>query len=152
MDRKKNLLDKIGALIPGYKGYSERDGRRDTDKITRESICLNLNEIEKNISKQLKKNEHKSDLFLIYENLRKKVNTINTKIKYLEYGFTSFFNDVQIKENELEEIYKIDLEIQNEIKNFNQKKGSENIEELEIFIDKCNDFLLKRKLFLNKFK
>ena len=55
MDRKKNLLDKIGALIPGYRGYSERDGRRDTDKITRESICLNLNEIEKNISKQLKK-------------------------------------------------------------------------------------------------
>ena len=101
MDRKKNLLDKIGALIPGYRGYSERDGRRDTDKITRESICLNLNEIE---------------------------------------------------ENELEEIYKIDLEIKNEIKNFNQKKGSENIEELEIFIDKCNDFLLKRKLFLNKFK
>jgi hypothetical protein len=27
MDRKKNIFDKIGSLIPGYRGYAEREGR-----------------------------------------------------------------------------------------------------------------------------
>ena len=42
MDRKVNILDKIGALIPGYSGYAERDGRRNCDKILRESIANQL--------------------------------------------------------------------------------------------------------------
>ena len=29
MDRIKNVFDKIGSLIPGYKGYAELEGRRD---------------------------------------------------------------------------------------------------------------------------
>ncbi len=27
MDRIKNVFDKIGSLIPGYKGYAEHEGR-----------------------------------------------------------------------------------------------------------------------------
>ena len=28
MERSKNIFDKIGSLIPGYRGYAEREGRR----------------------------------------------------------------------------------------------------------------------------
>ena len=31
MQRTKNIFDKIGSLIPGYRGYAERDGRRNCD-------------------------------------------------------------------------------------------------------------------------
>jgi len=31
----KNIFEKIGSFIPGYKGYSEKEGRRDTDKLLR---------------------------------------------------------------------------------------------------------------------
>ena len=37
-----NIFEKLGALIPGYKGYSEREGRRDTDKILRNHIAESL--------------------------------------------------------------------------------------------------------------
>ena len=46
MDRLKNVFDKIGSLIPGYKGYAERDGRRNCDKILRDSISAQLSECE----------------------------------------------------------------------------------------------------------
>ncbi len=35
----KNIFEKIGAFIPGYKGYSEKEGRRDTDKLMRIGIA-----------------------------------------------------------------------------------------------------------------
>ena len=54
MDRIKNVFDKIGSLIPGYKGYAERDGRRNCDKILRDSISAQLSEAEKNIYSQMK--------------------------------------------------------------------------------------------------
>ena len=46
MDRKKNIFDKIASLIPGYKGYAERDGRRNCDKILRDKISGQLKEME----------------------------------------------------------------------------------------------------------
>ena len=49
MDRKKNIIDKIASLIPGYKGYAERDGRRNCDRVLRDSITNCLLEVEKKI-------------------------------------------------------------------------------------------------------
>ena len=33
MERSKNIFDKLGSLIPGYRGYAERDSRRNCDKL-----------------------------------------------------------------------------------------------------------------------
>ena len=115
MDRKKNIFDKIGSLIPGYSGYDERDGRRNSDKILRENICSQINIIENNIFKVIEENLDNSEIMISFEKARKKVNTANSKIKFLEYGYTSFFNDSQITEEELLKIYKIDVEILNSI-------------------------------------
>ena len=55
MDRKKNIFDKIGSLIPGYMGYAEREGRRNCDKILRNEIVSKLSEIEKILYEQMRK-------------------------------------------------------------------------------------------------
>ena len=47
MERLKNIFDKIGSLIPGYSGYAEREGRRNTDKILREKIFQTILDIER---------------------------------------------------------------------------------------------------------
>ncbi|MEY4085803.1 MAG: hypothetical protein RL074_1590 [Bacteroidota bacterium] len=44
--RKINILDKIGRLIPGYSGYAVRDEKRNTDKRTREFIALSIQQSE----------------------------------------------------------------------------------------------------------
>jgi hypothetical protein len=53
MDRIKNIFDKIGSLIPGYKGYAEREGRRNCDKILRESIVAKLMLLEKQLNEKM---------------------------------------------------------------------------------------------------
>lgn len=81
MDRIKNVFDKIGSLIPGYKGYAERDGRRNCDKILRDSISSQLSECEKTLYSQMKealKIKDKSKMNEL-EEVRKETNTFYQK-------------------------------------------------------------------------
>ncbi|MDB3866005.1 hypothetical protein N9300_00845 [bacterium] len=117
MDRKVNILDKIGALIPGYSGYAERDGRRNCDKQLRSILSSKLFECEKILVKRINKAINNSDkpLMRTIEDCRKLINTTQSKINYAPYGESGFFSDQQIKEDELVKIYHFDLEMAKEV-------------------------------------
>ena len=55
MERNKSFLDKIGSLIPGYKGYAEREIRRQNDKILRQKIVAELAVCEKIVQNRITK-------------------------------------------------------------------------------------------------
>ena len=118
----------------------------------RENIYSKINIIENNIFKVIEENLDNSEIMISFEKARKKVNTANSKIKFLEYGYTSFFNDSQITEEELLKIYKIDVEILNSIDELIEKNVYNDLNILNSFLKNCDDFLIKRKSFLNKYK
>lgn len=98
MERKINLFDKIGNLIPGYKGYVIRDEKRNTDKKFRDELVSRLNQSEEFIiryQKDLMKSDDVTNL-TIWEQSRKALNTISTKIKHSNYGESSFFSEKQL--------------------------------------------------------
>lgn len=111
--RQVNILDKIGSLIPGYSGYANRDNMRNSDKLIRIYASEKLIRIEEKIE------EKKKELILNqkiqeateFEQVRKNINTLASKIKYAQYGETAFFSLNQIKEDELEQIQNLDLQI-----------------------------------------
>jgi hypothetical protein len=113
MERKINLFDKIGNLIPGYKGYVIRDEKRNADKKFRDELVSRLNQSEEYLiryQRELVSSNNVTNLTL-WEQTRKALNTISTKIKYTTYGESSFFSEKQLKEEELDAIYNIDLEL-----------------------------------------
>ena len=110
MERKKNIFDKIGSLIPGYIGYANRDSRRNCDKLLRSKMAQEILQSESLMSVRLKqeiKNKNFSNLKDIEEH-RKSLNTLAEKIRYAPYGESTFFSDNQIKEDALQEIYRFD--------------------------------------------
>lgn len=151
MERKKNIFDQIGSIIPGYRGYQERDGRRNCDKQLRNEVCLILNESEIKLNEimiELVKSKKTEELINV-ESYRKKINTLTSKINYLPYGESSFFSDTQVKENELKTIYEFDLEllessieIQNCIMENKLNKIKISIENLVEQITKRSNYLL----------
>ena len=154
MDRQKNIFDKIGSLIPGYSGYAEREGRRQCDKILREEISSKLNSIEKfldaRIENSIKEKNHNE--MNDFEKCRKKLNTLSSKIKFAPYGNSGFFNDAQIKENELMEVYKKDSallditkELETKIKSIEQKEITNIIEQFETCLENRNQFIKEYK-------
>jgi hypothetical protein len=103
MERQVGFFDKIGTLIPGYRGYSERESRRNCDKILREGVVQKLIEIEKELNEQMLSlvKLKKFDEVAIIEESRKKINTFSSRVKYAPHGVSAFFTDNQIKEDEL---------------------------------------------------
>ena len=111
--RKINILDRIGRLIPGYTGYAIRDEKRNTHKKTREFIALSIQQSENLIIQHQKELLNKNEIQQMkeWETVRKLLNTLYSKIKHTTYGESSFFSENQLKEEELEMIHSFDLEI-----------------------------------------
>jgi hypothetical protein len=111
--RKINILDKIGKLIPGYTGYTIREEKRNTDKKTREFIAHSIQQSENLIIQHQKGLLIKNEIQLMkeWESARKLLNTLYSKIKFAPYGESSFFSENQLKEEELDMIHSFDLEI-----------------------------------------
>lgn len=159
MERKINLFDKIGNLIPGYKGYVIRDEKRNTDKKFRDELVSRLNQSEEFIiryQKDLIKSDDVTNLTL-WEQSRKALNTINTKIKHSSYGESSFFSEKQLKEDELDTIYNIDLELAEKVSLILKTILSDITEPLSagLVLNQIFDIeqiLLKRTNFINEYK
>lgn len=157
--RNTNILDKIGKLIPGYTGYIIRDEKRNTDKKTRDFISLSIQQSENLIIQHQKELLNKNEIQQTkeWETVRKLLNTLYSKIEYASYGESSFFSENQLKEEELDSIYSIDLEMA-EITQSISKTIQEEINEILSVVFVLNQIreietlLLKRLNFINQYK
>lgn len=152
MKKKVTFLEKIGSLIPGYKGYSERDSRRDCDKVLRDLISRKFQIFEKQMNEFGLKAFKQKDIEKMQsvEHIRKELNTLKSKIQFAPYGASSFFADNQIKEDELFEIYQFDLDLFE----WSEKVIScdlSNLEDLSKYVDLCSNTLQNRNEFIAKF-
>jgi len=153
MDKRKDIFDKIGSLIPGYRGYAERDGRRNCDKLLRVGLADKIAGIEKALYERINEAIKNKDKELMHslEDCRKQLNTFNSKVRYAPYGESSFFADGQIKEDELLNIYQLDLDLAEDIKNLTLKASSADINELVSQIKKAQRSLENRNNYISEF-
>jgi hypothetical protein len=154
MERKINILDKIGSLIPGYRGYAEKDGRRNCDKLLRDSIVVQLVEIENVLHLMMAdslKNKDKERMHNL-EALRKQIDTFRSKVNFAPYGKSALFTDEQINEDELSNIYQYDYDLANEVSNLQTLIQGGEISAIAFVFKQCNEILQKRNNYINKFK
>lgn len=119
--RNATILDRIGSLIPGYTGYAKRDNQRISDKLLRDQIASRLDAVENAIN-DLQKNASRGEIaidLLVLEELRKGCSTLSAKIRNAAYGASALFDKEQIKEEELQEIYRLDEIILDQVEHLN---------------------------------
>ena len=157
--RNRTILDKIGNLIPGYKGYATRDEKRNTEKKFRDQLALSIQQSEKEIIDYQKELISKQQITVCtqWEIVRKAINTLYSKIKNTTYGESSFFSENQLKEDELEEIYIFDLEISERVSVILKTTQEEITEVLSVAtvlnqIKEIENSLIKRTNFINQYK
>ncbi|MCZ2130734.1 MAG: hypothetical protein LC109_10760 [Bacteroidia bacterium] len=157
--RRINLFERIGNMIRGYKGYSLRDEKRNTDKKLRDELSEIIQQSEKTVIKHQQQLVKTGEMQLCqeWEIARKALNTIFSKIKNATYGESSFFSDQQLKETELDKIYKIDLEMSERV-HLILKTVEEEINEtisagfVNQQVREIDAILIKRTNFINQFK
>lgn len=157
--RRTNLFERIGNMIRGYKGYSLREEKRNTDKKLRDELSVIIKQSENTVITQQQQLVKTGEMQLCqeWEIARKALNTIFSKIKNASYGESSFFSDQQLKETELDEIYKIDLEMSERVHLILKTVEAEINEKLSAgFVNQqvreIDSILIKRTNFINQFK
>jgi DNA helicase HerA-like ATPase len=107
----RNFLERIATKIPGYKGYLEKESRRDVDKLHREHLATLLFQLKAplhNVIRELTDNRRLFEVGPIEKALQK-LDKVENRIKYASYGYAGFFDAVKIREDQLDQLYHFDL-------------------------------------------
>lgn len=154
MSEENNAFEKIGSIIPGYKGYAERKHRRNCDKLLRDQISNEVSKVEKVITGKINEAIKASELGKMrdLEDRRKELNTLNSKIKYAPYGATSFFSARKIREEELVNIYLMDMDLADSVKDLGKTVVHLDAEDLVVYISSIESNLDLRNSYIQEFK
>ncbi|HSE42771.1 MAG TPA: hypothetical protein VLH08_18545 [Acidobacteriota bacterium] len=147
-ESEKNLLEKLADAIPGLKGYREKESRRDTDKRFRDYLADRIDRSRGNLdeTKRTLVNQGKLDGLAELDRLSQKMMKLSNQIRHATYGYSGFFDQVKIGENELDQIYQHDLSILSDVEALETSlKNPQAASEWESRIQAIDDKLDERK-------
>jgi hypothetical protein len=106
----RNLIEKIGAMIPGFKGYVDRNARRDADKLLRESVALRLEQQWSRVSELQRQLIGQGAIELVddLEASAIKLRMLVDRVRTASYGYAGFFDAVKVQEADLVKLYQFD--------------------------------------------
>src|SRR5258706_5140051 len=107
----QNTLERLMNSVPGFKGYRERDLRRDADRLQREHISARLEDGKKALNQVANAITRGGDLDVIndVETARKRLDKVANRIRYSERGYSGFFDVVKVDETVLARVYQFDM-------------------------------------------
>jgi hypothetical protein len=105
-----DFFKKILGKIPGFKGYVERQARRDSDKILRDTIFKRFRELEGRVSELQREFISQGEIAYVddLEAAAIRLRTFADRVRTAPRGYSSLFNAVKINEAELAKLYEFD--------------------------------------------
>jgi hypothetical protein len=106
----RNIIEKIVHFIPGFKGYMDRNARRDADKMLRETISTKVEQQWARLSEIQKQLISAGELDKVddVEAAAIKLRTLSDRVRTAAYGYAGFFDAVKVGEQELGKLYEFD--------------------------------------------
>ena len=106
MDPFKKILSKI----PGFGGYVERQKRRDSDKLIRDTIFDRFRELEGRVSSLQRDFINQGAISYVddLESAAIKLRTFADRVRTASRGYSGLFDAVDINEEELTKLYEYD--------------------------------------------
>jgi hypothetical protein len=144
------LSERIAAFIPGFRGYKEKEIRRESDRLIRNHLSLKLS-TEKNdlreISQKLADRRY-LDVLTDIDRLNAKMDRMVEKVNHASYGYSGFFDAVKVKEDSLDRMIDFDNKLMDnvdalaaEIGGFKADLASGNTSNLKARIQSVTDKL-----------
>jgi hypothetical protein len=104
------LSERIAAFIPGFRGYKEKELRRESDKLLRNHLYLKMSTEKtdlREISQKLADRRY-FDVLSDMDRLLAKMDRVVEKINHASYGYSGFFDAVKVKEENLDNMINFD--------------------------------------------
>jgi hypothetical protein len=103
-------LEKLVASIPGYKGYKEKEMRREADRILRETLARKYEEQWARLSGVQKRLMSAGGIEYLddVEGAASKLRGFIDKLKTAAMGYGGLFDAIKVKEDALDKLYQFD--------------------------------------------
>jgi hypothetical protein len=106
-------LESLAKKIPGYKGYKEKELRREADKLLRNQLAGQLEGQRRRLVEL--QNRAISQAQIAYlddlERTAMKLQLLTDRVKTASYGYAGLFDALKIKEEQLDMLYDFDARV-----------------------------------------
>jgi hypothetical protein len=106
-------LEKIMLAVPGFKGYKQKEMRREADRLVRDRfgrmLKKNRNDLQ-DINKTLLTNRLEEAAGVL-DQIIAKLDRIVAKVEHASYGYSGFFDAVKIEEGDLDKMLQFDMKL-----------------------------------------
>ncbi len=108
---QRNFVERIGARIPGFRGYLEAELRRDVDKMQRDWLAAQVDRARGAMQARVRDWSRSGNLanLDLASSVDKGLDRLANRIRHADYGSSGFFDSVKIREAELDRLYAFDL-------------------------------------------
>ncbi len=114
LDKIKNnmhgLEQGISEVLPGYKGYKQKELRREADKLLRETIATRMRTVKTQLDtlQQDLISAGQFDLLDETGSAATQIQTFIDRVRTASYGYGGLFDAVRVKEEDLDRLYEFD--------------------------------------------
>ncbi len=111
--KDRNVFESILRKIPGFKGYLEKEYRRDSDALQREWITDRLQQAKRAIDAKSRElvDAAEIDALPTFDRLRGKVDKLIGRVQSAARGYSGIFDLVRIDEAVLDRVYEFDANL-----------------------------------------
>ena len=146
---EKNFLEKFADAIPGLSGYRAREDRRTTDKRLREYLAARIDRVREALDAQKLLLTNQGNLAALNDVglIGRKLQGIGDSLRFATYGYSGFFDQLKIKEGQLDQIYAHDLKMAEAVEALEKVIGdpSHTAEQAAAGVAALEDLLAQRK-------
>ena len=115
--KQMRLSERILAAIPGFRGYKEKELRRESDRLIRNHLYRRLSEAKSDLKDVFQKLSDRRffEALTDLDRLVAKFDRVAAKIDHASYGYAGFFDVVKVKEGNLDRMIDFDNQLADDV-------------------------------------
>jgi predicted translin family RNA/ssDNA-binding protein len=107
---ERSLFERILVVLPGFRGYKEKELRRESDKLIRNRTYRELDKARADLKDVFQKlsAHHVHEVLTDMDHLIMRFDRVAEKINHASYGYAGFFNILKVQEEKLDKMIAFD--------------------------------------------
>ena len=118
----RNFVESILRQIPGFRGYLEREYRRESDHLARTWLADQLKRCKSDLDNYQRAilDAGQIDDLPQCERVRTRIDTLESRIRGAVRGYSGFFDFVKVDEDLLDQVYEHDISLIGDVESLGQ--------------------------------
>jgi ribosomal protein L20 len=137
------LSERILSALPGFRGYKEKELRRESDKLIRNHLYRRLTEARKDLKGVFQKlsDNRLHEVLTEMDRFVMRFDKVSEKINHASYGYAGFFNVLKIEEEKLDRMMEFDKELMDDVGKIVEETNAFKKEVMKKNFEKAQDHI-----------